>query len=429
MIQYSCKNKCKGRDNMLSDNIRYYRKKNNLSQEELAEKIGVSRQSVSFWETGQTQPTIDNIIALSKIFHITSDMLLGNTSNAEVVQNEPPESKPTEKRSIKASVIVIGIICIVIATALICAVFLGRGNAKTPAPEDTKDTESEIVTDTTNIDTEEPSDTISDEGTEDTVPPAISDTEEPTDTVTPVGTEDTVPPTASDTEEPTDTIPSVDTKDTVPPVTSDIEEPTETATPVDTEDTAPPVASDTEEPTDTTVPTTTETPSVVDTKPFDLFSYCKSFAIEIGRLNGDYCIYQQPATKYGGYPNEYFSISYWADSDMVEFCLHCPLDETTSHNFYLRMRGGYNKTYEYLSSKYYRDTGVGFRDAMGYIDPAVFSDHYPISCDLYEGSANGQDQFMEDTRIGICDLIRCLKNFVTVEQMDCDFSDFDFVNF
>lgn len=165
------------------------------------------------------------------------------------------------------------------------------------------------------------------------------------------------------------------------------------------------------------------------TAEFDLFTYCKNFAIQIGRLNGDYCIYQQESTKYGGYANEYFSISYWADSDMVEFCLHCPLDETMSENFYLRMRGGYNNTYEYLTSKYYRDSGDSIRSAGGTIDPATFYDGYPISCDFYQGSDDGQNEFMEESRVGMCDLIRCLKQFVVVENMDCTFADFDFVNF
>lgn len=64
---------------MLPDNIKKYRKENNMSQDELAEKLGVSRQSVSLWETGQTQPTIDNIVALSKIFNVSSDVILGNS--------------------------------------------------------------------------------------------------------------------------------------------------------------------------------------------------------------------------------------------------------------------------------------------------------------------------------------------------------------
>ena len=64
---------------MLSDNIRYYRKRKEMSQDELAEQLGVSRQSISLWETGQTQPTIDNIIALTRLFGITSDELLSDT--------------------------------------------------------------------------------------------------------------------------------------------------------------------------------------------------------------------------------------------------------------------------------------------------------------------------------------------------------------
>ena len=78
---------------MLSDNIRDYRKKSNMSQDELAEKLGVSRQSISLWETGQTQPTIDNIIALAKIFNISSDMLLGTSDSINIPQNKTPEKK------------------------------------------------------------------------------------------------------------------------------------------------------------------------------------------------------------------------------------------------------------------------------------------------------------------------------------------------
>ena len=162
---------------------------------------------------------------------------------------------------------------------------------------------------------------------------------------------------------------------------------------------------------------------------FDLFTYCKDFAIKKGQLNGDYTIYQQPASLYGGYENEYFSISYWAGSDMVEFSLHCPLSDTQSINFYLRMRGGYNKQYEYCSSKYYRDTGNSIRDAYGYIDPAVFYDGYPLSFTKYNGTVNGQTEFLEESRVGLCDLIRCLKKFVEVENMECSFSDFDFKHF
>lgn len=252
-----------------------------MSQDELAEKLGVSRQSISLWETGQTQPTIDNIIALAKIFNISADTLLGNADGTILSQDKTTENpeKKTNKKLIGVIVLAIAVM-IAIVGAVILVVSLGRNSS---GPDVGDETGSSVA--------------------------------------------------------------------------------------------AP----------------SSETGNTVD-EPFDLFSYCKNFAIEKGTLNGDYCIYQQPAAKYGGYDNEYFSISYWGDSDMVEFCLHCPLSETQSHNFYLRMRGGYNQRYEYLSSKYYRDTGKSLRSATGYIDPAVFSDKYPLNCDHYEGSVDGQDE-------------------------------------
>ncbi len=52
----------------LGDNLRNMRKKHNLSQEELSEKVRVSRQSVSKWETGDAYPEMNNLLELCKIF-------------------------------------------------------------------------------------------------------------------------------------------------------------------------------------------------------------------------------------------------------------------------------------------------------------------------------------------------------------------------
>ena len=51
------------------DNLRNLRKKKRLSQEKLAEKVGVSRQSVSKWETGESYPEMSHIMILCQIFH------------------------------------------------------------------------------------------------------------------------------------------------------------------------------------------------------------------------------------------------------------------------------------------------------------------------------------------------------------------------
>jgi transcriptional regulator with XRE-family HTH domain len=59
--------------NVISD----IRKKNNLTQDELAEKLFVTRQAVSRWEKGVTTPTIDTLKLISKIFNIDTNTLLG----------------------------------------------------------------------------------------------------------------------------------------------------------------------------------------------------------------------------------------------------------------------------------------------------------------------------------------------------------------
>lgn len=60
----------------LSEKILNLRKANNLTQEQLAEKAGVSRQSVSKWESGQAAPDLDKITVLCEIFDVTADFLL-----------------------------------------------------------------------------------------------------------------------------------------------------------------------------------------------------------------------------------------------------------------------------------------------------------------------------------------------------------------
>ena len=59
-----------------SDKLIALRKKAGWSQEELAERLNVSRQSVSKWESAQSMPDIDKIVQLSSLFSVTTDYLL-----------------------------------------------------------------------------------------------------------------------------------------------------------------------------------------------------------------------------------------------------------------------------------------------------------------------------------------------------------------
>lgn len=61
---------------MLSERIYRFRRKSGLSQEQLAERIGVSRQAISKWESGTSTPELEKLLALSECFHITLDELV-----------------------------------------------------------------------------------------------------------------------------------------------------------------------------------------------------------------------------------------------------------------------------------------------------------------------------------------------------------------
>ena len=74
------------------------RKKSGLSQEELADKLGVSRQAVSKWERAEASPDTDNLILLSKLYNVTLDELL-NADNLEEEDliNSPEEESPIQE--------------------------------------------------------------------------------------------------------------------------------------------------------------------------------------------------------------------------------------------------------------------------------------------------------------------------------------------
>lgn len=74
---------------MLNDNIKKFRKIKKLTQEQVAEKLNVSRQTVSKWESGETIPDIYNCCELAKLYEITVDDLL----NEQKFSNINPKGK------------------------------------------------------------------------------------------------------------------------------------------------------------------------------------------------------------------------------------------------------------------------------------------------------------------------------------------------
>ena len=72
----------------LADRIQQLRKQKGISQEELADRVGVSRQAVSKWESEQSMPDMDKVILLSDYFEVTTDYLLKGIEPAPLTAGE-----------------------------------------------------------------------------------------------------------------------------------------------------------------------------------------------------------------------------------------------------------------------------------------------------------------------------------------------------
>lgn len=90
-----------------SEKLLTLRKAKTLTQEELAEKLNVSRQSVSKWESGQAVPELDKIVAISTVFDVTTDYLLKSSEidylsvKTEMLEKQQEQMLAREKRQQK----------------------------------------------------------------------------------------------------------------------------------------------------------------------------------------------------------------------------------------------------------------------------------------------------------------------------------------
>lgn len=120
----------------LGERIAYYRGKLGLSQGELAEQLGVSRQAVSKWETDAGLPDLERLIALSRLYHITLDELVKGESPEETA--EAPEEVPVDaiiakpaapsgQKTIGYILLGVGLLCAVLAMFLNWALLIPAG--------------------------------------------------------------------------------------------------------------------------------------------------------------------------------------------------------------------------------------------------------------------------------------------------------------
>lgn len=109
--------------NTLHANLKYYRLQKGLSQAEVADHIGVSRQAISNWESKRAYPELDNIILLCKLYGITTDELLGNDTKQQTDEKDTPSisiPKPQQESEIlgQTSQNILEILCLAVILVL-----------------------------------------------------------------------------------------------------------------------------------------------------------------------------------------------------------------------------------------------------------------------------------------------------------------------
>ncbi|WEG34546.1 helix-turn-helix transcriptional regulator [Amygdalobacter indicium] len=90
---------------ILADKILELRKQNGWSQEELADKLGVSRQAISKWEGAQSIPDMERIIALSRLFGVTTDLLVKDELDIMGKNGDADENICKEEAGVRMRVI------------------------------------------------------------------------------------------------------------------------------------------------------------------------------------------------------------------------------------------------------------------------------------------------------------------------------------
>ena len=82
----------------IADRLVKLRKKNGYSQEELADKLGLSRQAVSKWERAEASPDTDNLICLAKLYGVSLDELLSTDEDVETIVKEQVKEEPQQEK-------------------------------------------------------------------------------------------------------------------------------------------------------------------------------------------------------------------------------------------------------------------------------------------------------------------------------------------
>lgn len=121
------------------EKLSFLRKQKGMTQMELAEKLDISRQAVSRWEQGISEPSTENLVSIGKLFDVSVDALVNENvqlqAGSAVLVAEIEETETPEKRSKYGILKIVGIVLFAVAAILVVCIGLVK-DKQNPVPMD-----------------------------------------------------------------------------------------------------------------------------------------------------------------------------------------------------------------------------------------------------------------------------------------------------
>ena len=137
----------------LAHNIKSLRKQNHMTQDDLAKKLNVSRQTISKWESHKTEPDIQTLSELSKIFHVSIDELIhGQYPDVPDIQEDNTNLQKdilrTQRKNHTLLVFITGVIVCFLCVFIVCPLFSSLGQNDDSADMGVNNVSQQLVDDT-----------------------------------------------------------------------------------------------------------------------------------------------------------------------------------------------------------------------------------------------------------------------------------------
>lgn len=134
------------------EKLSFLRKQKGMTQMDLAEKLDISRQAVSRWEQGISEPSTENLVSIGKLFDVTVDALVNEDVQLQigsaVLVAETEEKETPEKRSKYGILKIVSIVLFALVALLVVCIGVVK-NKQNPAPME--DVNKDVITESESV--------------------------------------------------------------------------------------------------------------------------------------------------------------------------------------------------------------------------------------------------------------------------------------